>query len=133
MEYTIAPAADGAYVVLTIRGEISRRIALRLDIEAHALGRRLRISRYLVDVREARNTDTATETYEFAYGDLQTTTGIDRRARVATLVTLGDHSHDFTETVVRNTGLDVKIFTDLDEARRFLADDTRVETAASGG
>jgi hypothetical protein len=34
----------------------------------------------------------------------------------------GDHSHDFIETVAINAGLNVKLFTDWDQAIAFLQD-----------
>jgi hypothetical protein len=41
---------------------------------------------------------------------------------VAVVVAQGDHSHDFIETVARNSGLNVKLFTDRVEAMAFLED-----------
>jgi len=120
MTYTITPSRDGRYIVLKVFGEINRRIAMKQNVEAHALGRKLGINRYLVDVTEACNTDTVQDSYEFAYKDMNGTEGIDRSARVATLVSPGDHSHDFIETVCRNAGLNVKLFTDPEMARSHL-------------
>jgi hypothetical protein len=121
MNYTITPSADGMFIILKVKGNINRRIAMEMNLDAHALGKRLRVGRYLVDVTEARNTDPIGESYEFAYSDMQKREGIDKFALVATLVSPDDHSHDFMETVARNAGLNVKIFTDKDEAMRFLA------------
>lgn len=120
MDYTITPSADGLFIILTIKGNMTRRNVLRVNLETHALGRRLNIRRYLMDVIEARNTDHLTESYEFAYGDMQKAPGIDRNARVAILTHPEDDSHDFVETVCRNAGLDVRKFTDPDQARQFL-------------
>lgn len=132
MEYTIAPSVDGAFVVLTIKGEITRRNVMQLNLQAHALGRELRVSRYLVDVTEATNVDSALEIYKLAYSDMQHAEGIDRYARVATLVRPGDHSHDFMETVARNAGHDVRLFTDRDEAERHLREGGAAGTTAAG-
>jgi len=120
MSYTIAPSKNERYIILTVRGEINRRVAMQQNLEAHALGRKLNIDRYLVDVTEARNTDTTTNSYEFAYSDIQHAEDIDKLARVAVLVSPDDHSHDFIETVSRNAGLNVTIFTDLESAEAFL-------------
>jgi hypothetical protein len=120
MDYSITPSIDGTFIILKIRGNINREIATRLNLETHALGRQLNVRRYLVDVTEARNTDTVIGNYNFAYSDMQKMEGIDKRARVATLVSPGDHSHDFTEMVSRNAGLNVRIFTDLYKAKQFL-------------
>jgi hypothetical protein len=120
MEYTITPSIDGMFIILKVKGNITRRTAMQMNLEAHALGRQLQVRRYLVDVTEAKNTDAPLEDYEFAHSDMQKMEGIDKQARVATLVSPNDHSHDFMETVSKNAGLHVKIFTDPAEAKRFL-------------
>jgi hypothetical protein len=120
MKHTITPSADGRYIVIKVRGEINRKTAMQQNLEAHALGRRLGINRYLVDVTEAKNTDSVRDSYDFAYTDMNITEGIDKAARVATLVSQGDHSHDFIEIVSRNSGLNVTLFTDRELAVQHL-------------
>ena len=120
MSYTITPADDGSYIFIKVKGEITRKTAMQQNLEAHALGRRLKIRRYLVDVTEARNVDPAFQNYEFAYSDMQKSDAVDRSARVATLVHPEDHSHDFIETVAQNAGLQVRLFTDLELAKQYL-------------
>lgn len=119
-EYTITPSADGRYIVVKVCGEINRKTAMQQILEAHALGRRLGVNRYLVDVTAARNTDSVRDSYDFAYTDMSDTEGIDKAARVATLVSQGDHSHDFIEIVSRNSGLNVTLFTDRELAVQHL-------------
>lgn len=123
MEYNIALAENETYIVLTIRGEITREEAMQSNLEAHALGQKLGIHRYLTDARQARNRESVLEKYKFAYEDMKQTDEIDRRARVALLVSPEDHSHDFIETVSRNSGLDVTLFRDMEEAIEHLMKD----------
>ena len=132
MDYTIASSDDGTYIVITVKGTVTREIGMRLYLEANALGKQLHIRRYLTDVTDAKNTDSAINNYEFAYSDVQNTEGIDRYARHAILVSPDDHSHDFVETVSRNAGLDVRMFTDLDEAKLFLMEDDPPGRTAAG-
>ena len=73
MNYSLAPSEDGKYIILTVRGEINRKIALQRNLEAHALGRKLGVNRYLVDVTAAKNTDTVKDSYDFAYTDMHIT------------------------------------------------------------
>jgi hypothetical protein len=80
MDYKIAPSIDGIFIILKIKGSINRETAMRLNLEAHALGKQLQVSRYLVDVTEARNTDTIMGNYKFAYSDMQKVEGIDKYA-----------------------------------------------------
>lgn len=131
MNYTITPSEDGKYIILKVIGDVNRKTMLPLNLEAHALGKQLQVRRYMVDATEARNTETSLESYEFAYVDMQEMAGIDRYARVALLVSTGDHSHDFVETVSRNAGLNVKKFTTPDQARRFLMDGNVVAAKAA--
>ncbi len=89
--------------------------------EALALGEELGLNCYLTDVTEARNEDTATSNYNYAYSEMPKVRGGERsKSRVASLVHPADHSHDFVETVSRNAGIDVRLFTDLDKALKFL-------------
>ncbi len=123
MEYNIALSEDETYIVLSITGEMTREQAMQSNLEAHALGQELDIHRYLTDVREARNVDSVLGNYKFAYEDMKQTDEIDRGARVALLVSPEDHSHDFVETVSRNSGLDVTLFRDMEEAIEHLTKD----------
>lgn len=123
MEYSIVPSEDKKYIILTIKGNITRVIAMQYNLEAHALGEKLGIHRYLTDVTEARNVESVLDKYKFAYRDMQQETGIDRRARVAMLVSPEDHSHDFIETVARNSGLDVTLFREREKAMEHLTKD----------
>lgn len=120
MEYQIQLSEDRRYILITVKGDINRQIAFKIDQEAHNLGREIGVNRYLMDVREARNTDSVVDQYEFAYRDLQCSEEIDRFARVALLTAPEDHSHDFIVTVCVNAGLNVSHFTDLEKAIRYL-------------
>jgi hypothetical protein len=122
MNYTITPSADGSFILIKVRGDINRHSAMQMNLEAHELGRQLQLRRYLVDVTESRNTDDTLDIYEFAHLDMRRTEGIDLGARVAMLVSPGDHSHDFVETTLYNAGLNGRLFTDPDKARQFLLD-----------
>jgi hypothetical protein len=120
MDYTITPSVDGMFIILKVKGNITRQTALQMNLEAHALGRKMQIRRYFVDMTESKNTDNPLEAYEFTHSDMRQTEGIDKLAWVAALVSPNDHSHDFMETVSTNAGLHLKLFTDPVEAKRFL-------------
>lgn len=129
MSYSITLSGDGSYLILKITGNINRRLALKYSLEAHTLGKELGISRFLVDLTESRNVDSPIDTYEFAYKDLRSEPRINRAARIALLVRPGDRSYDFTETVVRNSGLDVALFTDRELVKCYLLAASRLELA----
>ena len=122
MSCTINASENGKYIIQKVIGTYNRKLALKNDIEAHALGKKLGINRYLVDVVECINTESSAEKYKFAYEDMKTES-IDRSARVAILTHPDDHSHDFIETVIRNAGFDVTLFRDRKLAIKHLCDD----------
>jgi CBS-domain-containing membrane protein len=123
MSYTIKVSADGKYIILKHWGVINSEVTTQRNLEAHALGAKLGISRHLVDVTEATHVDSATNTYKFAYDNMRTLPGINKKARVAVLVSPDDHSHDFVETVTRNAGQNVTLFRDREAAIKHLLAD----------
>ena len=120
MSYSIKPSDDGNYIILKHWGEINRELTTKRNLEAHALGAELGITRHLVDLTEAKHVDTVTNTYEFAYKDMRFLSGIKKNARVAVLVSPDDHSHDFVATVARNAGQNVTLFRDREAAIQHL-------------
>jgi hypothetical protein len=117
---TVSVADDRSYIVLKYVGMINRELAAKFNLRAHALGHELGINHYLVDVTEARNTESTVGNYEFAYDDMHAAP-FDRHAVVATVVSPDDHSHDFVEIVCRNAGLNVTHFRDRAAALEHLA------------
>lgn len=120
MSRTIEVSPCGRYIVLTVTGDYTRALAMADNRDAHTLGAKLGIRRYLVDVTAARNTESVLDQYEFAYQDMAAEAVIDRHARVALLVAPDDHSHDFVVVATTNAGMDTRLFTDRAEAERYL-------------
>ena len=118
--YSINLSENGQYIILKLFGDVTRDLAIKQIPEAHALGRKLGIHRYLVDATEARNVDTINGNYRFAHKDMQENPNIDKYARVAILVSKEDYSHDFAETTSRASGLNVTLFRDRAMAVRHL-------------
>lgn len=119
MPYIITPSKNGKYINVKVKGDIDTKIAMSYNIEAHALGKKLGINRYFVDLSKSRNIESVADNYKFAYEDMKTPL-IDKSARVAALVAPEDHSHDFIETVLQNSGFSIRIFTDRKLAKNFL-------------
>lgn len=119
MSYTITPSSDRTYIFLKVVGEITRESAMEQNIKAHALGKKLGINKFLVDMTESRNTDSVIDNYKFAYDDM-TTPDIDPSARVAAVISPDDNSHDFVVTAMMNSGLNIAMFNDIESAKKFL-------------
>ena len=132
MSSTINLSEDGTYIFVKVHGEINRQLAMQQNLEAHALGAKLNIHLYLVDLLESQNTDSVVQNYNFAYQDMKMEPGIDRFARVAMIVRPDDHSHDFVEVVLRNAGQNVRIFTDRAAAMDYLFNRTHVPERRGG-
>ena len=132
MSYQIDASEDGTFIILKVTGDITRETAMGHNVEAHALGKRLGIRSYLMDLTEATNTESVTDGYEFVHRDMRAAPDIDLRARVAVVVAPGDHSHDFIETVSKNAGLNVTIFRDAQSALSHLGVDPVPSKTDSG-
>jgi hypothetical protein len=120
MSYEIYLSEDGKYIVTKHEGELTSELVIQRTLEAHALGEKLGVTRHLMDVTAARNIDSVTKSYEFAYNEIGEVPGINMQVRVAVLVDPEDHSHDFIETVTRNAGQDVTLFRDRELAIKHL-------------
>lgn len=119
----VKASEDRKFIFQVITGDLTAKLMLAYNLKSHSLGRELGINRYLVDVTRARNVDPPTKIFNYARYDLKNTPGIDLSARIATLVSPGDISHNFVETVSRDSGLDVTHFTDRFQAIRHLTRD----------
>lgn len=121
MKYHTSLSADNCYVYTKITGPVDAASMLESVLAAHRLARQAGVNRHLMDLTEARNHLSTLENYHFAYNDMNHP-DIDRLARVAMLVSPDDHSHDFLETLSRNSGRDVTLFTSREEAERHLGE-----------
>ena len=119
MPHNIAVSEDGSHIVVTVTGNVTRESAILFNTDAILACTRAGLNRILVDLIDARNVENPTENYLFANRDVFTLE-IDLTNRVALLVSPGDHSHDFVETVSKNAGLNVTLFRDRVEALAFL-------------
>jgi hypothetical protein len=122
MKYSIVLSEDGKYILLKVVGTISRLQVIECFVEMHLLGAEKGIDRYLIDFTECRNTDTVLRNYTLAYEDMKDSR-INPQARSALLVSSFDHSHDFLETLLTNSGVDIILFHDLEPALRYLSKD----------
>jgi hypothetical protein len=120
MSYRIIPSEDHQYIIHKAVGSINRHIMFEQTLEAHALGKKLGINRFLVDLTEARNEDYLANDYFFAHEDMKKNKGINKSAIAALIISPEDRSHDFIEIVLRNAGLSARLFTDPDAAMNYL-------------
>ena len=104
-------------VVIDSSGKISLQQIRQTMTEVLAICTERSFHKTLVDARKQDELPSITELYEIA-------SNIPRDIRVALLGIGGGPSEDglrFLETVAKNTGLDVRVFFEEDEALRWLA------------
>ena len=83
------------------------------------LGTRHNINRYLFNLRGAPNIENILPNYQFAYQDMDNF-GFPKNARSVLLTNPDDKSHDFMETVFRNAGFNVRLFSNESSAIAWL-------------
>jgi hypothetical protein len=121
MKYTISPAKDGDHIQIVLHDVMNRQTGIKVVQDSHALGDLLGIDKFLMDLTNAVNDDSTIDQFNFAHVDMPTTDGLNQYAKVAVLVNPDDHSHDFMETVLRNAGVNIRLFHDREEALAFLS------------
>jgi hypothetical protein len=124
MNYTVSVAETGDYVLIEVHGVINRQVGIQIIQESHARGRGLGIDRFLIDATDAVNEDSTIDQYQFANNDIPLTEGLNRFAKVAVMVDPADNSHDFIETVLRNVGVNIRLFHDREQAMAFFGFET---------
>ncbi len=98
---------------------MTSELGRRCGAAAVALGSVHGISSYLFDLRRAPNIQSVLPNYEFAYKELKGF-GFPRGSRSALLTAPRDRSHDFLETVFKNAGYNVRLFTNEASAIEWL-------------
>jgi len=120
MEYEIIKPDNENFIIIKRKGKIICEEVYKSTIEAHKLGKKLNIKKFLVDSREAINVDSVTNNYAYINKTLKSDEVINRSARIAILVSEGDKSHRFVETTARNSGTIERVFTDFEAAKNYL-------------
>jgi hypothetical protein len=111
VSYEISIAENGKYVRVKVTAAITTELARQFSIDASSYGAKNDLKRYLFDVREARNVASTLLNYQYAHKEMADMK-LDKTARSAILVSPADKSHDFIETLSRNAGYNVRLFTD---------------------
>ena len=119
MKPEIYIAEDGKYIVCRVKQNIEVQLAKEFSKQVDKLSREHGIKKFLFDVRGAPNVESASKNYSFAYDDMADM-GLQKDALSAVLADPEDRSHDFIETVARNAGYNVRLFSNEQEAIAWL-------------
>ena len=119
MKFDIALSAEGGIVRIKVNDSITAELEQTFSEKAIAMAQHKGASRYFADVRGVGNVANAVEQYRLAHNEMARL-GLDRTSRIAVLVSQDDHSHDFIETAFSNAGYSFRLFTDEQDALRWL-------------
>lgn len=111
MSYEITIPESGKYVRVRVTAAITIELARQFSKDAASHGVKHNLKAFLFDVREARNVASTLLNYQYAHKEMADMK-LDKTARSAILVSSKDKSHDFIETLSRNAGYNVRLFTD---------------------
>jgi len=116
MNYSIKVSEEGDCILVDVNGNIDGKIALQFTTESYKLGKESGITKYFVDLRNSRNIQKLGDKYHFVNQNLIKVPEINKGAKVSCIVNPDDHSHDFIETLMRNSGFNFTIFREINEA-----------------
>jgi hypothetical protein len=118
-DYRISIAENRNYVIIKYLVPMTTELALKSGPELQRIANENDIKRYLFDMRESQNIQSAADNYFYANQDIQTF-DFPRESRSAFLIEPSDHSHDFITTAFKNAGYLVDKFVTEDEAVKWL-------------
>lgn len=121
MTYSLQVSDNQKHIVITIDGTIKNNTSLECAIEAHKLAAEKEITKFLLDLRKAKNQNSLLDKHEFINKDMNNAKEINKDARIAILVNKNDQSHNLFEALFREGGYTIKTFRDLDSTLGYLA------------
>lgn len=119
MDYKISLDENLGCIFIKVFNAMTSEIGAQCGPEIVRLSEEKHIKRFLFDVREAPNTQTDVQNYNFATEKISDF-DFPHDSRSAFLVNPGDTSHDFITTIFLNAGYRVKSFTDEESAMSWL-------------
>jgi len=120
MAHTITLIENDTVILLKVTQPTDERMILDYAREVHKYIDQTGIHSVLCDLTESINKGRIFELHNFAYEGVKSLPEERLKIRVAILVAPDDHSRDFLETVLQNSGHHVKIFTDREQALRWV-------------
>jgi hypothetical protein len=107
------------YIVCRARVPITEDTTVLMAVEVAKLVEQTGIKNRLIDVRGMPNLMPVVVNYDLAYQNMEAMQ-IERSTKVASLQSPGDTSHEFVCNAIRNSGFNLRSFTDEAEAIAWL-------------
>ncbi|MBK7631770.1 MAG: hypothetical protein IPJ23_13910 [Ignavibacteriales bacterium] len=125
MDYEIKVSESGKYIVVIVNSDMTKELAEQVGKEAIHVSKKKNINLFLYDLRNSVNKESVNSNYIFANQDINRIQP-DHSNRIAMLTSPKDKSHNFVETVLRNAGHNVLIFSDKVKALEWLLEETEM-------
>ena len=125
MKYEIKLSDSGKYIVVIVNSDMTRTLAEQIGLEAMHIARKKNLNLFLYDLRNSINRESVNSNYIFAKQDINRIQP-DQSNKIAMLTSTNDKSHNFVETVLRNAGHNVLLFTDKEKALEWLLEETGI-------
>ena len=119
MDYKISLDENLGCIFIKVFNAMTSEVGTRCGPEIVRLSEEKHIKRFLFDVRQAPNTQSDVQNYNFATEGISDF-GFPHDSRSAFLVRPDDTSHDIRTTLFLNAGYCVKSFTDEEDAKSWL-------------
>lgn len=119
MSYEVMLASDGSHIRIRVLKNVTGDLEIMFSGAAIEEARKYGLWKFLADVRGVRNVASALEQYRLGYDEMYRL-ALDRTSKIAILADVGDDSHDFVETILRNAGFMCRLFTDEPSALKWL-------------
>ena len=116
MSHVLSVSSDKQFLIMTVIGDLTNEIADQQMADLYKLADQVNVRKFLIDLVDCRFVGSTIDQYEYTTNEMPKTGFVDRSDIFAFLVHPEDHSHDFVETVSRNTGYNVTLFRDREKA-----------------
>jgi hypothetical protein len=111
MDFEVYLADSNKYIVCRGRVPVTIEITRAMSEKIAEISAATDVRNRLIDLRDAPNSMSVTTNYDLAYKEMDEMQ-IERSTKVAVLYSPGDTSHDFVCTAIRNSGFNLRTFTD---------------------
>jgi hypothetical protein len=111
MDFEVYLSESKNFIVCRAFRPITEEITQRMTVDVASIDAKTGVRNRLIDVRGIPNVMPVAESYDLAYKNMEAMK-IDRATKVASLQSPGDTSHEFICNAIRNSGFNLRVFTD---------------------
>jgi hypothetical protein len=111
MDIEVYLSESKKFIACRALAPITEKMTIRMTDEIAKIAEHTGVKNRLIDVRGMPNLMPVSVNYDLAYENMEAMQ-IDRSTKIASLQSPGDTSHEFVCNAIRNSGFNLRIFTD---------------------